>query len=377
MVVIGVLMLGGMAVAAGPTSVSAGRMAETAPADKRVSLFGVEGSGEKIVYIVDHSGSMLDVFDAAQAGLRKSIAQLGGRQSFTVIMVSEKAEAIYPRLRAATAEAVHQARSRLYGFRAVGSNGNSVSAQVNAFRQAMEIKADMIYLLSDCEFCEELDTAVSKLRINPAVPIHTIALLDGRPVEEELVRQKELQAIADRSQGKHRSIDVDEVRRTQRLVIVIDIVDGEAVETLRREGLRTALRGRETKDGSLEIIVAGERARVLGDGKLGLEERGIKRAEEMIDRLAGRKAQGNRHAARADALEKAFSIEADTILFATSGEVDQQLRERIRTLNSGKNVSVHVVGLLEQNAATVEVVRGIARENDGEWDLVGRPRAGK
>lgn len=138
-------------------------------------FFGIGGQGATFVYVIDCSGSMLDMkkFQRAKAELMRSIRGLKSNQKFYIILYSDGA---YPmdadEPLPATSEHIAKTEEWLDLVRPDGGTN-----PLSALLFAVSLKPSAIYFLSDGKF--DLSVA-SELRIKnrqrrKRIPIHTIA----------------------------------------------------------------------------------------------------------------------------------------------------------------------------------------------------------
>jgi len=138
-------------------------------------FFGIGGQGATFVYVIDCSGSMLDMkkFQRAKAELIRSIRALKSYQKYYIVMYSDGAypmDADEPLL--ATNENITHTEEWLNSI-----NPDGGTNPLSALLYALSLKPSAIYFLSDGKF--DLSVA-SELRIKnrhrrKRVPIHTIA----------------------------------------------------------------------------------------------------------------------------------------------------------------------------------------------------------
>jgi hypothetical protein len=121
---------------------------------------GVEGGGNHFVYLVDSSGSMGLGFDSARAELLKSIDELKPNQRFYVIFFD--AEPDFMRLsssnvdepQSVSATTENKQALRRWAMRIHQDRGK---APYDVLRFALQLRADVIFLLSDGEFPQGIE----------------------------------------------------------------------------------------------------------------------------------------------------------------------------------------------------------------------------
>ena len=160
------------------------------------------GKPRKIVYILDHSGSMLDTFDYLRQEAIRSVRELSAAQSFSVVMFSEQATPIFPQLQRATADAKIEFASKLNGFRAQGKNDDELEPFLKAFEAAFAMQPEVIYFLCDGRFDPRLTDLVSnQLNKSKKVRINTLMYVSMDPLCEE-----QLKAIAHKNNGLYKFV---------------------------------------------------------------------------------------------------------------------------------------------------------------------------
>lgn len=138
-------------------------------------FFGIGGQGSTFVYVIDCSGSMLDMkkFQRAKAELMRSIRSLKSSQKYYIVMYSDGAypmDADKPLL--ATTKNIDRTEEWLNSI-----NPDGGTNPLSALLYALSLKPSAVYFLSDGKF--DLSVA-SELRIKnrhrrKRIPIHTIA----------------------------------------------------------------------------------------------------------------------------------------------------------------------------------------------------------
>ncbi|MEM6688045.1 MAG: vWA domain-containing protein, partial [Planctomycetota bacterium] len=178
--------------------------------DKSMRFCGVEGGGNHFVYLVDSSGSMGDAFDSARSELLASIDLLSSKQRFYVVFFD--AEPDFMRI---TNPGVDESRSvyatdankealRRWAMRISKDRGR---APYDPLRFALELRPDVIFLLSDGEFPEGIaELLAEENRVDnlfgddgPVSIVHTI----GYHSREGAAIMKR---IADANDGQYRYV---------------------------------------------------------------------------------------------------------------------------------------------------------------------------
>jgi hypothetical protein len=164
-------------------------------------FFGTKGAGKSFIYIVDMSGSMYgERFTRAKAELVKSIKKLNAEQKFFIFFFNDRT---YPLFDPKPAKGMIPANksnveraSRWIGLRRAESTTNPNYA----LQQALEMKPEVIFLLTDGEL-DEPEAVRSMIRRNNKsnVVIHTIAF-------ENEEGGLTLEAIAKENNGVYRFV---------------------------------------------------------------------------------------------------------------------------------------------------------------------------
>jgi hypothetical protein len=165
------------------------------PPWRKTSFFGVHAEGQFFVYVVDCSGSMLDDdrLIRAKQELRRSVLGLQLPQRFKVIFYNDQALPMPGDLpHSADLTAKNQL---LQWLRLIEPDGETDPRP--AMAQALALRPDAIFLLSDGEFPEGTIEAIAKKNAQK-VPIHCIDLAGGAAGDQ-------LQRIARESGGRYAS----------------------------------------------------------------------------------------------------------------------------------------------------------------------------
>jgi len=133
---------------------------------------------QKIVYVVDRSGSMTDSIDYVKEELKGSIGDLAEKKEFHVLFYSSGPCVEMPmrRLVDATERNKQFAYEFVDGIIAQGETDPS-----DALRRAFTVRPEVIYLLTDGEFDRAIVGLVRGLNAGGRVRVHTIGFLYTRP----------------------------------------------------------------------------------------------------------------------------------------------------------------------------------------------------
>jgi hypothetical protein len=166
------------------------------PPWRQASFFGVRARGQLFVYVVDCSGSMIDDDRLARATieLRRSVFALQTPQRFEVIFYNEDSIPMPggPRPRPADPQAKNQL---LYWLRLIEPDGGTDPRA--ALKQALAMRPDAVFLLSDGAFPEGTVDMVTKLNTRK-IPIHCVDLAGG-------LGSDHLKRIAEANGGRYAS----------------------------------------------------------------------------------------------------------------------------------------------------------------------------
>jgi von Willebrand factor type A domain len=147
------------------------------PPWRKTTFFGIRARGQFFVYVVDCSGSMLDDDRLTRATIevRKSVMGMQEPQKFEVIFYNNESMPMPGGPRPRTADL--QAKNQLLGWlRLIEPDGGTDPRP--ALRQAISLKPDAVFLLSDGEFPEGTVQEVAKLNTRN-IPIHCVDLAGG------------------------------------------------------------------------------------------------------------------------------------------------------------------------------------------------------
>jgi hypothetical protein len=172
----------------------------------RIGLFPLppklsEGSEQRIVYVVDRSGSMTDSLDFVKYELKRSLQELQETSQFHIIFYSSGPPVEMParRLMPATERNLGAAMEFIDTVIAVGGTD-----PMQALERAFAVQPDVIYLLTDGEFDKAVIDAVKRLNAGGKVRVSTIGFL--YPVGGEV-----LKAIAAQNGGQYRFVSETDV----------------------------------------------------------------------------------------------------------------------------------------------------------------------
>jgi len=166
------------------------------PPWRQVSFFGMQARGQFFVYVVDCSESMIDDdrLPRATIELRRSVFALQQPQKFEVIFYNTESIPMPggPRPRTADLQAKNLLRSWLRLIEPLGGTDPRP-----ALKQALALRPDAVFLLSDGAFPDGTVGEVAKLNTRK-VPIHCVDVTGGLAGDQ-------LQRIAAASGGQYAS----------------------------------------------------------------------------------------------------------------------------------------------------------------------------
>lgn len=193
-----------------PRPASATALMKATPSEMKMEFCGIEGGGNHFVYLVDSSASMGDAFDFARAELLRSIELLDEDQRFYVIFFDEQTD--YMRLRptlqreprSVYATAENKAALRRWAKTIEMDRGQ---APYEALPFAIDLRPDVIFLLSDGEFPARIEQLLGEINHvenlfgdqGPVSIVHTIGY-HSRQGEQRMRR------IAQQHGGRYRHV---------------------------------------------------------------------------------------------------------------------------------------------------------------------------
>ncbi len=158
---------------------------------KAPDFFGLGSSAKaakRVVYVVDRSGSMTDTFQHVRAELTRSISSLRRSQKFHVIFFNAGVPLANPPHKLVSA--IKAQKKSFFDFLQTVRPDGSTHPEI-AMRQALELKPDMIYFLTDGEFDPSLVGKLDQWNSDRKVQIFTIAYFDpgGAKLLELIARE--------------------------------------------------------------------------------------------------------------------------------------------------------------------------------------------
>ncbi len=174
------------------------RLQPSAPVTK---FFSATGNAYNIVYLVDRSASMIDTIEPLKRELKRSIDMLQPMQKFQIIFFSAGRPVEGPAngLTWATTRNKQRYKKFIDSIKAEGQTDPRWALQ-----RALQLKPDLIYLLTDGVFSEKIAKKIIKWAKQHNVKINTIAYLRE-------IGSKRLMEIAEQTGGVFRFVSEDQL----------------------------------------------------------------------------------------------------------------------------------------------------------------------
>lgn len=191
----------------------------------RAQMWSVSASGDKFVYVLDFSGSMLVVEDELKREVKRSIGALSANQSFDVVVFfSERGQAgqgggdnyvtesFNPQLVAATSD---NRRKLFQWIDRHKPRGDTVP--LAALKRALQLRPDAIFFFSDGDFDDRYVTDVAAENVGRKTQIHCLCfddlLIQGGADKQLTKGALRLQKLAEQNGGKSKVITLDDLKR--------------------------------------------------------------------------------------------------------------------------------------------------------------------
>ena len=171
-------------------------------------LFGVGGTAaNRIVYVLDHSGSMIDSFDFLRQEVKDKLQRLTPAQRFAVIMFSEDVDAVFPKDATALVAGTPSVKRDLVNFvdntRAAGKNDDVFDPFAAALQKAFALHPQVIYFLTDGNFDPRVVGEVKRLNTIEGMKVHVYTIAFIRVTKEA---EEDLKTIAMENGGKFKYV---------------------------------------------------------------------------------------------------------------------------------------------------------------------------
>jgi len=168
------------------------------------NFFGLRARGRKFVYVVDRSASMRGAkLAAAKAEIVRSMRALRREMQFSVIFYNTSHQVMADEtLMKASKENLEKAIAWVKDITPKGDTNPT-----RAMRCALELKPDVVWLLTDGIFSKKAVDAIRDANPRARIQVHTIAFYD-RGTEKQLRKKGEpiLRRIAHENRGRYRFV---------------------------------------------------------------------------------------------------------------------------------------------------------------------------
>jgi von Willebrand factor type A domain len=166
------------------------------PPWRQASFFGIRAQGRFFIYVIDCSGSMIDEdrFARATMEVRRSVLALQAPQQFEVIFYNDESIPMPGGPRPRPADAPN--KNQLMAWLRLIEPDSGTDPRL-ALRQALSLRPEAVFLLSDGEFPDGTAEAVARSNTRK-IPIHCVDMSGGEGGDH-------LMRIARDSGGKYAS----------------------------------------------------------------------------------------------------------------------------------------------------------------------------
>jgi len=359
--------------------------ADDKPADAAVKFYGVADAAKKVVYVLDHSGSMLDTFDSLRQEAIRSVNALAPEQAFSVVMFSEAASVIFPKLQQATPEAKRDFAMKLAAYRAQGMNDDLLDPFERALEAAFKMEPEVIYFLTDGRFDPRLTDFMTKLNKDKKVRLHTLAF-----VNNDAAYKDQLKELAKKNGGSYKFISGQDalapevkfygVSDTANKVVYVLDHGGSMLDTLdflRQEAIRSVNALRPEQSFSVGMFSAGG----VSVGYPEVQKITPEVKKDFAEKLQKFRAQGHGDDGvntEQKAFEAAFKLQPEVIYFLTDGRFDQRVINVVTNdLNKNKKVRVNTLGFVSNDPTSEDQLKELAKKNGGVYKFVSEKELGK
>jgi hypothetical protein len=175
------------------------------------NFFGMGGNATRIVYVIDHSGSMYENFDFLQSEILRSIGNLVPLQNFAVIVFNSNGyDILQPASDGTLVPATNPNKNIMDNeLPKVAPEGIPTSGLldpfVGPFQAAFQMHPQIIYFVTNGSFDPQLITDIGQWNKQHKAFIFTYAFMQHDPVYE-----KQLKEIADQNGGQYEYISQEE-----------------------------------------------------------------------------------------------------------------------------------------------------------------------
>ena len=161
------------------------------------------GVADKIVFVVDRSGSMTDSIMYVKHELKRSIGKLKRSQQFFVIFYSSGPPQMMPVRKLLPATEANKQLAYEFIDNIIPIHQTDPD---EALTEAFKLNPDLIYLLTDGEFDKKTIGHIDGLNRGRKVTVNTICFLYDQPVAEGILME-----IASRNNGKYKYVGEDDL----------------------------------------------------------------------------------------------------------------------------------------------------------------------
>jgi uncharacterized protein with von Willebrand factor type A (vWA) domain len=211
LLVVGLLLATGCTTGNPPATEVRGVETSTAQPPTSATASGVQFFGtvpavpKRIVFVIDHSGSMTDSIPLVKQELKRSVRSLRPNQAFWITFFSSGSSLDLPtgeaKLLAATEANKAAAYEFIDGIVAVGQTDPK-----GAIQKAFDRQPDVIYILTGGDFEPQVADLIAKLNVKKEVIVNTICFIysDGEPL---------MKKIAEANNGTYKFVSEKEVAK--------------------------------------------------------------------------------------------------------------------------------------------------------------------
>ncbi len=184
-------------------------------------VWGVRGAANKVVYVIDYSGSIIPVVDALKRELKRSVGALQPRQSFDVILFYSSGAGEHERFKTESFEAALQSaqpdiRQRFFDW--IDKKAPMGSTEpLAAVKRALALRPDAIFFFSDGLFEDGVVTQIAqankdKVKVS-CLLFDELVIGDDSGLPPKVQEQAQrLQKIADQNGGKMKVITAKDLQ---------------------------------------------------------------------------------------------------------------------------------------------------------------------
>ena len=156
----------------------------------RVSFFGIHSPATSVVFLVDHSGSMIGKLHLVKDEVRRALDRLLPFEKFAVIVFSRHDQILGPpHLLPATVNLRRGVEKSFQRILAEGHNDNMLLPFQRPFQVAYAMRPQAIYFLTDGHFDPRLIRVIAALNAATPARVYTFAFLDRNPVFQSRLRR--------------------------------------------------------------------------------------------------------------------------------------------------------------------------------------------